>query len=269
MAEFASPHWIDPDSAAEAIASGTGKGISIAVIDSGIEIGHPDLVGLSLRDDITVEERDGEVVVLDSDGSDNFGHGTAVAGVIRQVAPEAEIGSIRVLNTFNSSKTIILREGARQAIDRGYDILNCSFGCGVLQQVLDYKTWVDQAYLAGRHVVAACNNRDMEKVEWPGYFTSVIGVNMARAFNPMDIYFRPGNLIEFATQGVGIEVPWKGGRRSLQTGSSFATPRMAGILARLLSIYPDLPPLVAKAILRRLARPFQKEVAAQNTLYYD
>ena len=269
MADLASPYWIEPEAAIEAIQEGTGRGISIAVIDSGIEVDHPDLGNLQLRDDITIEEKDGEIVVGDSDGSDNFGHGTAVAGVIRQIAPEAEIGSIRVLNTFNSSKTIILREGARQALDRGYEILNCSFGCGVLQQVLDYKTWVDQAYLAGRHVVAACNNRDMEKIEWPGYFTSVIGVNMARAEGDLDIYYRPGNLIEFAAQGVGVEVPWKGGRRSLQTGSSFATPRMAAILARLLSVYPDLPPLVAKAILRRLSKPFKKEVAAQNTLYYD
>lgn len=269
MTEPASPHWISPEQAEAAILEGTGRGIRIAVIDSGVEIGHPDLGGLRLADDIVVEEREGEVVITEGVGKDLYGHGTAVAGVIREMAPEAEIGSIRVLNAYNSSKTVILREGTRQALDRGYHILNCSFGCGVMSQVLDYKSWVDEAYLRGRHVVAACNNRDMEKVEWPGYFSSVIGVNMARSDDPHAVYYRPGNLIEFATRGVGVEVAWLGGRRSLQTGSSFATPRVAGLLARLLSVYPELPPLLAKAAIRRLCRPFTKEVAAQNTLYYD
>lgn len=58
-----------------------------------------------------------------------------------------------------------------------WHILNCSFGCGRPDQVLAYKDWIDEAYLKGRHVVAACNNYDLSRREWPGHFPSVITVN--------------------------------------------------------------------------------------------
>ena len=107
------------DEARQALANGTGKGIRIAVIDSGIEIDHPDLVGISLLDDLHVVDAGVQIEVKPGDGSDIYGHGTAVAGVIRRLAPDAEIGSIRVLGENLGSRTVIIREGVRQAIDRG------------------------------------------------------------------------------------------------------------------------------------------------------
>ena len=77
-----------------------------------------------------------------------------------------------------SSRTAIILEGARQAIDRGYHILNCSLGCGIPEHVLKYKTWVDEAFVQGVHVVAACNNVDFGRPEWPAFFTSVLAVNI-------------------------------------------------------------------------------------------
>ena len=70
---------------------------------------------------------------------DLFGHGTAIAAIIRRIAPEAEIGSFRVLGESLDSRTVIIREGVRQAIERGYHVLNCSFGCGVLEHIFQYK----------------------------------------------------------------------------------------------------------------------------------
>ncbi len=169
------------DEARQALANGTGKGIRIAVIDSGIEIDHPDLVGISLLDDLHVVDAGVQIEVKPGDGSDIYGHGTAVAGVIRRLAPDAEIGSIRVLGENLGSRTVIIREGVRQAIDRGYHILNCSFGCGLSEHIFQYKEWIDEAYLKGIHIVAACNNYDFTTPEWPGYFPSVVTVNMARS----------------------------------------------------------------------------------------
>jgi hypothetical protein len=85
-----------------------------------------------------------------------------------------------VLGEALSSRTAIILEGARLAIEKGYNILNCSLGCGVPEHVLRYKDWVDEAYVKGVHVVAACNNSDFTRPEWPAFFTSVLTVNMAR-----------------------------------------------------------------------------------------
>jgi len=256
--------WISPDEAIAAIRDGRGRGVKIAILDSGVEASHPALGGLELVDDIAVIEDGMKLKVVPGEGRDLFGHGTAVAGIIRATAPEAEIGSIRVLGESLSARTAIILEGARQAIERGYHILNCSLGCGVPEHVLKYKSWVDEAYLKGVHVVAACNNQDSARPEWPGFFTSVLTVNMARTDQDGELFYKPGHLVEFAARGVDVEVPWSGGGMKKVTGSSFAAPRVTGMLACMLSQTEGVTPLQAKALFHRLARPWTQEVKAPN-----
>ncbi len=256
--------WITPEQAAEAIRTGAGRGIRVAVLDSGVEASHPEMRGLQLADDIAIVEDGLKLRVVPGEGCDLYGHGTAVAGIIRATAPEAEIGSIRVLGEALSARTAIILEGARQAIERGYHILNCSLGCGLPEHVLKYKSWVDEAYLRNVHVVAACNNQDARRPEWPGFFTSVLTVNMVRAEADGDVFYRPGHLVEFAARGVDVPVLWRDGAQKKMTGSSFAAPRVAGMLANLLSVYPDLEPLQAKALFHRLAQPWTREQSSPN-----
>lgn len=238
------------------MARGRGHGVRIAVLDSGVEWSHPDLAKVRRGDDLVIVEQDGclEAVPAESHGQDVFGHGTAVAGILHEMAPEAEIGSFRVLDLRNQSQSEMICFGAQLAIERGYHILNCSFGARLKGQVLMFKSWVDRAYLGGTHVVAACNNEDFRKPEWPGDFASVITVNML-ATPERECLFRnqPGTLVEFAALGVNVNVPWKGGIRRAATGSSFAAPRAAGLLARMLSIFPHLTPLQAKTLLHQIA----------------
>jgi subtilisin family serine protease len=257
--------WIQLHEAERALAEGTGQDVKIAVIDSGVEPSHPMLEGLKIVEDIAIVEDGVKLGVATSDG-DVFGHGTAVSGIIKALAPQAEVGSIRVLGRNNSSRTAIIQFGAQEALSRGYQILNCSFGCAVEAQVLSYKSWVDEAYLRGVHVVAACNNDDFRTPEWPAYFPSVLAVNMARTVNDGIFYYMRGTLVEFAAQGVDVEVAWRDGARKKVTGSSFAAPRISALLARLLSVYPDLTPLQVKTILHAVARPWVQEVAAGNVM---
>jgi subtilisin family serine protease len=255
--------WIQLHEAERAVAEGTGRDIKIAVIDSGLEPSHPMLSGLKIADDIAIFDDGVKLGVTKGDG-DVFGHGTAVSGIIKSLAPEAEIGSIRVLGSNNSSRTAIIQFGAQEALVRGYHILNCSFGCAVEAQVLNYKSWVDEAYLHGVHVVAACNNDDFSTPEWPAFFSSVLAVNMARTNDESIFFFLRGTMVEFAARGVDVRVAWRDGAKKLVTGSSFAAPRISALLARLLSVYPDLSPLQAKSILHAIAKPWAAEVAAHN-----
>lgn len=256
--------WITPEQASDAIRRGRGKGVRIAILDSGVESAHPGLGGLKLADDLAVVEDGMRIKTTEGGGLDLYGHGTAVASILRQTAPEAEIGSIRVLGESLASRTAIIVEGARIAIERGYHILNCSLGCSIPEHVLRYKAWVDEAYLQGVHVVAACNNHDFARPEWPGFFTSVLTVNMARTDSNGDIFFKPGQIVEFAARGVNVDVCWRGGSYKNVTGSSFAAPRVAGMLACLLSEYPRIAPLQAKALFHQLAQPWSKEISGPN-----
>lgn len=267
--------WPTLDDARSFLRNGTGRGVKIAVLDSGIEATHPMLEGLVLADDLAVVDDGLRLTTGAGEGKDVFGHGTSIAGIIRRVAPEAEIGSFRVLGQQLRSRTLIIREGVRLALERGYHILNCSFGCGREDHVLHYKDWIDEAYLRGRHIVAACNNQDFMKREWPGHFPSVITVNFAGGARVLPragstasrglpasheafadaLFYRPGNLVEFIAPGQDIVVPWLAGAIKKVTGSSFAAPYVAGLLARLISGCPGLSPLHTKTLLQKLASP--------------
>ncbi len=256
--------WITPEQAKGWIREGDGEGIKIAILDSGVETAHPRLEGIELVDDIAVVDDGLRIKIERGNGRDLYGHGSAVADVIRRVAPKAQVGSIRVLSERLNSRSAIIREGVRQALDRGYDVFNCSFGCrGEERFVLQYKDWVDEAYLNGRHVVAACNNQNYLTPEWPGHFSSVISVNMVRTEDDY-FFFREGSLVEFAAMGERVEVAWMGGARKVVTGSSYAAPRVAAWLARLLSKSGPLSPLVAKAAMQRVAAPWVKKIKVRN-----
>jgi subtilisin family serine protease len=259
--------WLDPHEAAEILGESTGKGIRVAIIDSGVEFSHTGLSGISIVDDVAIVSDGLRLVTNQNSGDDAFGHGTAVAGIIHATAPDAQIGSFRVLDASNHSRSAIVCEAVRQALDADYQIINCSFGCGVLDQVLEYKTWVDEAYLRGTHVVAACNNFDFLRPEWPGFFATVITVNMARTPDESRFWYKGGSLVEFAARGVNVEVAWRGGRTKMVTGSSYAAPRVAGLLARLLSARPDLTPLQAKALFHAVADPWTQDVIGPNVTY--
>ena len=248
--------WLTVEQARTYLRKGSGRGIKIAVLDSGIETNHPDLKGMRLADDLAIVDDGLLLRCVSGGGKDMYGHGTAIAAILSQLAPEAELGSFRVLGEQLRSRTAIICEGVRQALDRGYHILHCSFGCSREDQVLQYKDWIDEAYIKGRHIVAACNNYDYLKREWPGHFPSVITVNFARTADPETFFYRGGQMVEFAARGDDLDVPWCSGHRKKVTGSSFAVPHIAAMLARLLSLCPELPPLEAKALLQQVAEPW-------------
>jgi subtilisin family serine protease len=259
--------WPTPDEAGALLREGSGRGVRVAVIDSGVEFSHPGLAGVTVADDVAIVSDGLQLVTRPNNGEDSYGHGTAVAGIIHQSAPDAQIGSFHVLDGTNTTRSAIVCEAVRQALDKGYQIVNCSIGCGVLDQVLDYKEWIDEAYLKGVHIVAACNNFDFTLPEWPGHFGTVITVNMARTPDEGRFWYKPGNLVEFAARGVNVDVLWRGGGVHSMTGSSFAAPRVSGMLARLISARPTLTPPQVKALLRAVADPWSPEIIGPNVTY--
>src|SRR5260221_7651020 len=86
------------------------------------------LEGHVLADDLVVTDRGFQIASVPGEGKDAFGHGTAIAGILRGLAPRVQIGSFRVLGEELNSRSLVIQEGVRLALERGYHILNCSFG---------------------------------------------------------------------------------------------------------------------------------------------
>jgi subtilisin family serine protease len=79
--------WIDIEDARRALAEGDGNGVRIAIIDSGIETNHPSLAHLDLAHDVRILDSGIQAEAKPGDGTDVFGHGTAVAYIINKLAP--------------------------------------------------------------------------------------------------------------------------------------------------------------------------------------
>lgn len=247
--------WPDLEVAREALKSGNGSGVKVAIIDSGIDVGHPDLSGLTLEDDVSVSCDGINLQIFEGVGGDVYGHGTAVASLVRKEAPGVSIGSFRALDSSNHARSFVIAECVNQAISRGYQVINCSFGCrGLPRYLMEYKEWVDRAYLEGVQVVAACSNIDVGIREWPAYFPSVISVRGIDCA-PDELYFSPGRMVSFFASGERVEVPWLNGEKKVETGSSYAAPLVAGKIAKLISGLPGVNPWTIKPLLSALAQP--------------
>jgi subtilisin family serine protease len=248
--------WPDAAELLGALRHGDGAGVRIAVLDSGVEIAHPAFAGKSLEDDLDFHSApDGSVTLTDGAGHDAYGHGTAIAWLIWSVAPAARIGSFRIMGDGRlASKRELVREAAHEALRRGYRVLNCSFGHrAAALYAMDYKEWVDAAFVASCSVVAACDNAGAGQPVFPAHFPSVIGVD--RTEKPVDLLRQPGRLIEFAALGENVRVPWTDAEWKTVIGSSYAAPRVAGLVARLLAALPSLSAAQVKAALQALATP--------------
>src|SRR3984893_17819497 len=257
--------WISAEEAKTAIRTGTGRGVKVAILDSGVESAHLGLGGLQLVDDLAIVAQENSIQICPGEGKDIYGHATAIAGIVHSVAPDAEIGSFRVLGPKLRSRTQVICEGVRQALDRGYQILSCSLGCeGSSKFLLGYKVWIDEAYLEGAHVVSVCAHEDLALGGGSSHFSSVISVDMDRTDRSDVLFYRPGSLVEFAPRGEDVDLLWNNGNRVKASGSSYAAPVASAILARLISIYPGLSPLAAKELLRLTAEPWSQSIATRR-----
>ncbi|KAF0245647.1 MAG: peptidase S8 and S53 subtilisin kexin [Planctomycetota bacterium] len=228
--------------------SATGKNVRVLIVDSGVETSHPVFDGRRIRcwnfrRAAPVEERR---------GIDVLGHGTAVAAILCAFAPGARIESLRVLGGDLRASSSAVLSGLQWALDQRYDIINCSFGTPAAHHLEAYKRFVDRAFCRNVLVVSACNNFDFRKEEFPACFPTVISTDFGR-LQGLTIRRRRNQLVEFVCRGVSIEVAWKGGSWRQATGSSFAAPHLAALVARIREVHPGWNACEMKAELYRMA----------------
>jgi subtilisin len=227
----------------------TGAGVRVCVLDSGVELDHP-LVGVVQRS-VAVTRNGDEVTIADDDAGDLCGHGTACAGIIRSLAPECELTSVRVLGAGYTGSAPVLLGGLAWAVDQRFDIINMSLSTTKKQYVDRLHELADAAYFRRTLLIASAHNMPVESFPWR--FASVLSVGSHEEADPFVLYANPNPPVEFFARGLNVEVAWLGGETITATGNSFATPHVAGLCARVLSKHPQLTPFQVKSVLHLTA----------------
>jgi subtilisin family serine protease len=137
----------------------TGRGVKVAVIDSGVDADHPRVGGVagSVAFELDPDSDDGYRLV-EGPHEDLYGHGTACAGIIRSLAPEAEIYSVRVLGKNLSSKGLLFAAALDWVVESGMQVANLSLSSRSEQWFGPLHELADAAYFKNVLLVCAANN---------------------------------------------------------------------------------------------------------------
>jgi subtilisin family serine protease len=228
-----------------------GRGVVVAVIDSGVDAEHP-AIGGRLTRRLRVDLDGEDAAIVDDPGAvDLVGHGTACAGIVASIAPAAELVSIRVLGPDNRGKGRALAAAVEWAIDEGIDIVNLSLSSRSEAMFAAFHELADRAYFANTVLVCAANN--VPGPSYPSLFASVLSVAAHDVPDPEVWFYNPSPPVEFGAYGVDVEVAWRDGGHIRATGNSFAAPHITGQAARLRSRHPAATPFEIKALLAATA----------------
>ncbi|MDP2949180.1 MAG: S8 family peptidase [Chloroflexota bacterium] len=238
------PWGVDRIDADLAWASSRGVGVKVAIIDTGISKSHPDLKD-NLKGGVNFVSQKG--VIDPSKWDDDNGHGSHVAGIaaavdntigVIGVAPEAHLYAVKVLNRQGSGYLSDVIDGIYWAANNGMQVINMSLGCDCPSDTL--KQAVDKAYGDRIVVVAAAGNSGNadgtgDNVIYPAKYDSVIAVAATDSGDKRAWWSSTGPAVELAAPGVSIYSTWKGKGYNTISGTSMASPHVAGAAALMLA----------------------------------
>ena len=233
----------------------TGAGVRVAVIDSGVDAQHPAVGPISGY--VTITENNGEIGVDNTPHQDDYGHGTACAGIIRAVAPDCEIYSVKVLGANLLGHGLVFAAGLRWAIENRMNVCNLSLGTTKRDFFALLHELADLAYFRNVTLVTAANN--MTLPSFPSVYASVISVASHDLDDPYLFYYNPAPPVEFGAPGIDVRVPWLNGQWITGTGNSYAAPHITGIVAKILGKHSGLSVFQLKTVLHALSANVGRE----------
>lgn len=230
----------------EAHAITLGAGIVVAVADTGIQADHPGLAdhlttnGYDFVDDDAVP--DDEFNGLDDDGDglidEVAGHGTHVSGIVNLVAPQAQIMPLRVLDSDGRGNIFLIAEAIFYAIQNEADVINLSLGTSAESDLLE--DVIEDVIESGMVVVAAAGNLNTSQEQYPAAEGDVIAVTSIGPDGVKSYFANYGSWVDIAAPGESIYSSFPTSGYAQWSGTSMATPFVAGQAALIRSIAPAL-----------------------------
>lgn len=230
----------------------TGKGVKVAVLDTGIDTNHPDLHvtgGTS-------------VLGYTSSYNDDNGHGTHVAGIIGAlnnnsgvvgVAPGVQLYAVKVLDQTGAGKQSDVISGIEWAIENHMNVINLSLSGG--EGSLALQKEMKRAYDKGILIVGAAGNlgdysNNSDSVGYPARYNSVIAVTAVNDIDQHPNFASAGPTVELSAPGVNVESTYNDGKYATETGTSMAAPFVTGVIALYKQMNPNATPDQIRSILR-------------------
>lgn len=233
----------------------TGNGVKVCVIDTGVTDAHPSLPTL-------VHEWD--FVNNDNDAFDDHGHGTHVAGIIASqhatltgVAPGVSLMAAKVLDGSGRGYTSDVIAGIEWCAEQGADVINMSLGGGSSTNACDTDPSAmaaNEAVNKGVTVIAASGNNGYDdRIGSPSCGSSVIAVGSVSKSDNIASYSNQGPELDIVAPGSGIASTYGSDDFAVLSGTSMATPHVAGVAALILEKNSNLTPAQVREILRSTA----------------
>ncbi|HVL15848.1 MAG TPA: S8 family peptidase [Gemmata sp.] len=247
---------------AECWKSTKGKGVKVLVLDTGADHGHRDLKNKLKGSKDFTNSRSG--------AADVNGHGTHCLGIIGAeengvgvvgVAPECDLYSGKVLGDNGSGLSTWIAAGIRWGIEQDVDVISMSLGSPGADARIHAA--VREATAAGIVVVAAAGNEGPRDgtVGFPGGFPECVCVAAADSNEKIANFSSRGPRVDVAAPGVNVRSCYPGDRFATMSGTSMATPYVAGCAALWVAAHPDVKKADRPAAFRKDATATAKDLA--------
>ncbi len=244
---------------------------ALAVIDTGVDKGHPDLVGR------VADGRNFLPGAVRTNYADDNGHGTHVAGLVAAtvdngvgvsgISRQTPIYAVKVLDHFGWGDESVIAQGIVWATDRGAKVINLSLGTDAPADsngVQTLKRAVDYAANKGVIVVAAAGNSGAGSLNYPAAFGNVLSVAATDEYDRRVVWSNYGSGLDISAPGVDIYSTTPRGTSpylinthqttrtyGYMSGTSMASPLVAGAVA---AVWAHMPTLSATQVKNRLLR---------------
>lgn len=224
----------------QAWAVSSGLLVKVGILDTGIDVDHPDLVGNIAGGT--------NIIRPNKLYDDDNGHGTHVAGIVAAVdnsigvvgvAKRAKLYGVKVLNAAGSGWMSDIAAGLEWCVNNQIQVVNMSLGATADSQTLHDACIAARA--AGVVMVVAAGNEG-GPVCYPGAYAEVICVVATDSANHLTSWDNFGSAVDVAAPGVSVYSTYKGGGYSTLSGTSMATPHVAGVAALVLYNQPAYTP---------------------------
>ena len=238
----------------------SGEGVRIAIVDTGVE--RSVVESTAQAEGRSIKPIEGAIftatVQLPYEGKQSAPHGTSVADIILRLAPRAQIFSADVFGPGGACEVETLIKAIHWAMDEWHcKIINLSLG--VPEQRLQsiprrqqFLRAIEECYYRDVFLFAAAHNEHPISRSYPAAFAPpLISVDKRQFGSPLEFAYALQNQIEFQAHSRGYTGPFVD-----EPATSWATPHLAGIAARILSLRPDLKPFEIKTILYWLSRHY-------------